>query len=78
MTPKKHAEYFLAKFNFIPVNNGYSYTDTLEIRKRCALILIDEIIAAYAYLRTRDELSDNIIDDRQTYLIEVEDLLKTL
>jgi hypothetical protein len=78
MTPKQHAEYFLAKFNFIPVNNGYSYKDTLEIRKKCALILTDEIIAAYAYIRTRDELSDDIIDDRQTYIIEVEDLIKAL
>ena len=78
MTPKEHAEYLLAKFNFITINNGYSNTDTLEIRKKCALILTDEIIAAYAYLRTRDELSDDIIDDRQTYLIQVEHLLNKL
>jgi hypothetical protein len=47
MKPKEAAEYLIAKFDFIPVNNGYSYTDNLEIRKQCALICAIEVQGEY-------------------------------
>jgi len=47
MNPKETAEYLIAKFNFIPINNGYSYNDLLEIRKQCALVCAYEIQGEY-------------------------------
>jgi hypothetical protein len=47
MKPKEAAEYLVRKFDFIPINNGYSYADNLEIRKQCALICAIEAQGEY-------------------------------
>ena len=44
MTPKDKAKNLYDKFEFIPINNGYSYNDIIQIRKECALILVSELI----------------------------------
>jgi hypothetical protein len=73
MKPKEKAKNLLAKFDFIPVNNGYSYKDTLELRKQSALLLVNELIKEnlrYDYIPFEDS--------RSAFYLEVEKELNKL
>jgi len=45
MTPKETSEYLINKFSIIPINMGFPYKDTIELRKDCALITAQEVLS---------------------------------
>jgi hypothetical protein len=47
MNPKETAQYLVNKYSIIPINNGFTYNDMIELRKECALITAYEVHGQY-------------------------------